>query len=435
MYIRPRRQTSRRRGFSIRRLLVWIFVPLLILGAAGVFTMREEVQRLLAPIIDKFAQQAVDTVATIGAPTPQPTADPSSSRRLAEAAWQNGQFQESVRLYAQILPALPNDVAAHYYYTLGLIMQGRIPDAVSAAENTVTANPFSSDAWAVRALALNRDDRFTDAIVSALRAVELNPDSARARAYLAESYADLQRFTRAEQEIEKALELNPDSYEAHYVNGMYQWTVNFDFAAARIELEEAYALSNGAAHVGLNLGRLLLNAFNDSPEQEAQALSILTDILDRNPDNASILYTLGVYAWRTQGDQEKAETFLRRCVSAVPTDIFCNYELGRVLTNLGLTDEARQAFERAIEMGSTNPYHYYWAGSAQISSQGNCGAALRYFQPGYQIIQADLAAGTSIYNSIEAITTLKSDYETAMSPCMGGASFDLDQEPTPEPDA
>ena len=234
MYIRPRRPTSRRRGFSLRRLLVWLFAPILILAAAGIFTMREEVQRLLAPLVDNFAQQAVDTVATIGAPTPLPTADPSSNRRLADAAWQNGQFQESVRLYEQILPALPNDVSAHYYYTLGLVMQGRIPDAVVAAENTVTANPFSSDAWAIRALALNRDDRFTDSIVSALRAVELNPESARAHAYLAESYADLERFTRAEQEIEKALELNPDSYEAHYVNGMYQWTDNFDFASARI---------------------------------------------------------------------------------------------------------------------------------------------------------------------------------------------------------
>ena len=70
MYIRPRRSTSRRRGFSIRRLFIWLFVPVLIVGAAGVYTMREEVRILVAPLFDSVAKQAADTVATIGAPTP-----------------------------------------------------------------------------------------------------------------------------------------------------------------------------------------------------------------------------------------------------------------------------------------------------------------------------------------------------------------------------
>ncbi len=115
MYIRPRRPTSRRRSFSFRRLFVWLAAPVLILGAAGVYTMRDQVRIMIAPLFDSVAKQAVDTVATIGAPTPQPTQDPSANRRLAEAAWANGQYQEAVRLYEEILPALPNDVSAHYY--------------------------------------------------------------------------------------------------------------------------------------------------------------------------------------------------------------------------------------------------------------------------------------------------------------------------------
>lgn len=433
MYIRPRRPTSRRRGFSIRRLLVWLLAPILIVAAAGIFYMRDEVRVMIAPIFDNFAQQAADTVATIGAPTPQPTQDPSSNRRLAEAAWENGQFQEAVRLYEAILPALPNDVTAHYYYTLGLIMQGRTDDAVKAAENTVTANPFSSDAWAIRAMALNREERLTDSIVSAMRAIELNPESARARAYLAESFADLGRSARAEQEIARALALNPDSYEAHYASGMYQWDVAYDFAAARIELEEAYTLSNGATHIGLRLGELLLSpTFNVSPEAEAAALGILTDILDRNPENAAVLYRLGVYAWRTQGDSERGETYLRRCVAAVPTNQYCNYELGRTLYNIQQLDEARQAFARAIEVGSLNPYHYWWAGRSQMESSGDCTAAMRYFQPGYQILQDELAVGSIIFGASEQLEALIADYQEQMAPCMGGASFP-NQAPTVEP--
>lgn len=427
MYIRPRRPTSRRRGFSIRRLFVWLLAPVLIVGAAGVYTMRDEVRIMIAPLFDSVAKQAADTVATIGAPTPLPTQDPSSNRRLADAAWANGQYQEAVRLYEEILPALPNDVTAHYYYTLGLIMQGRIDEAVAAAENTVTANPFSSDAWAIRAMALNREERLTDSIVSAMRAIELNPESARARAFLAESFAELGRASRAEQEIERALDLNPDSYEAHYVNGLYQWEVAFDFGAARIALEEAYELSNGAAHVGLRLAELMLFAFGDDPAVRESALGILTDILDRNPDNASILFRLGYYWWRTQGDNERGETYLRRCVAAVPTNQNCNYELGRTLYNLEQLDEGRQAFERAIEVGSVNPYHYWWAGRSQRDTSGDCAAAMRYFQPGYQILQDELAVGSTFFAPIEALEALVSDYQAQMTPCMGGQAF-----PTPE---
>jgi tetratricopeptide (TPR) repeat protein len=427
VYIRPRRPTSRRRGFSLRRLFIWLFAPLLIVAAAGVFTMREEIRIMIAPIFDSVAKQAVDTAATITAPTPTPTQDPSSNRRLAEAAWANGQYQEAVRLYEEILPALPNDVTAHYYYTLGLIMQGRTDDALRAAENAVTANPFSSDAWAIRAMALNREERLTDSIVSAMRAIELNPDSARARAFLAESFADLGRASRAEQEIERALELDPDSYEAHYVNGLYQWEVAYEFQAARIALEEAYTLSNGAAHVGLRLSELMLFAFSDDPAVQESALGILTDILDRNPDNASILFRLGVYWWRTQGDNERGETYLRRCVAAVPTNQNCNFELGRTLYNLSQIDEARQAFERAINVGSVNPYHYWWAGRLQMETSGDCAAAMRYFQPGYQILQDELAVGSVFFASTEALEALVSDYQEQMTPCMGGQAF-----PTPE---
>lgn len=438
MYIRPRRPTSRRRGFSVRRLLVWLVAPVMILTAAGLFYMRDEVRIMIAPLFDSVAKQAVDTAATITAPTPQPTQDPSSNRRLAEAAWANGQYQEAVRLYQEILPALPNDVSAHYYYTLGLIMQGRIDDAVKAAENAVTANPFSSDAWAIRAMALNREERLTDSIVSAMRAIELNPESARARAFLAESFAELGRATRAEQEIERALDLNPDSYEAHYVNGLYQWEVAYEFQAARIALEEAYELSNGATHVGLRLAELMLFAFGDDPAVQESALNILTDILDRNPDNASILFRLGYYWWRTQGDNERGETYLRRCVAAVPTHQNCNYELGRTLWNLGQLDEARQAFGRAISVGSLNPYHYWWAGRSVMDTSADCAAAMNFFQPGYKILQDEPAVGSAFFASTELLEALVSDYQDQMARCIGSAAFPTPEstvEPTIPPDA
>jgi tetratricopeptide (TPR) repeat protein len=384
------------------------------------------VDRLMGDVATNVGQ----TVGTLNAPTPTATQDPGDNRRLAEAAWEDGSFQEAVRLYQSVLPALPNDLRAHYYTTLGLVMQGRYTDAVASAENTVTANPFASDAWAIRAMALNRTGELNASIVSAQRAIELDPTNARAHAYLAESLADAGYFTRAQQEIDRSLEADPESYEAIYVSGMYEWEVNFDFLAARNALEDAYDLSDGAAHVGLNLARLLLSAFEDIDGGTA----ILRDVLERNPDNAAVLYQLGTFAWRRLGDSEQAETYLRRCVAAVPDDLFCQYELGRVLNNLGNVEEARSAFARVIDLGSTNPYHYWWAGQLEITTTANCGAAMRFFQPGYQVLQGELASGSTLYNSTEALETLLGDYESAMSPCVSGLPPPV-EDPTAEPGA
>ena len=215
------------------------------------------------------------------------------------------------------------------------------------------------------------------------------------------------------------------------------WEVVYDFQAARIA-GRSLCLST-ATHIGLRLGQLMLDAFSETPQQQEAALGILTDILDRNPDNAPVLYRLGYYWWRTQGDNDRGETYLRRCVAAVPTDSYCNYELGRTLWNLGTQlDEARQAFERAIDVGSLNPYHYWWAGRATMQTSGDCAAAMRYFQPGYQILQDELAVGSIVFASTEQLEALVSDYQAEMVPCMGGQAFPTPEstvEPTIPPDA
>ncbi|MFN8452127.1 MAG: hypothetical protein U0521_26920 [Anaerolineae bacterium] len=47
----------------------------------------------------------------------------------------------------------------HYRYTYGLLISGKNEEALAAAADTITANPFSSDAWAIQALALERNQR------------------------------------------------------------------------------------------------------------------------------------------------------------------------------------------------------------------------------------------------------------------------------------
>jgi len=427
MYLKPR--PRRRRGISFRRLFGLLI--LFTLTGAAVYTLyhQDEVIPIIRNSYSTLSANVSDTVATISAPTATATEDPADKLRLAEAAWNSGSYQEAVRLYEDSIAALPNKPVAHYYLTLGLIMQGRLNEALEAAENTVTANPFASDAWAIRAMALNRVGRYSDSIVSSLRALELDPNSARAHAFLAESYMDNGQATRAESELDEALALNPDSYEARYVRGMYLWVSDFDFPAAREELQNAYDLSGGATHIGLNLARL-----QAALQELDSATALLKDILDRNPDNAPILYQLGVWAWRNGGNSEEAETYLRRCVTAVPDDVFCQYELGRVLVNLGQVEDARLAFERVIELGSSNPYHYFWAGQVQIQANANCGTAMRFWQQGLPILRAEIEAESTVYNSVDNLKSLLVDYQDVMSVCGAAPIITLTPDTTTTPE-
>ncbi len=431
MYLKPRLR-RRRRGISFRRLIGLLILFTLVGGATYIVLYRQnDVIPIIRNTYGTLSANVNDTVSTISAPTATATEDPGDKVELAEVAWSSGAYQEAVRLYEDSINALPNTLKAHYYLTLGLIMQGRLSEAMEAAENTVTASPFSSDAWAIRAMALNRAGRYADSIVSALRAIELDPKSARAHAFLAESYLDNGQVTRAETELEAALELNPDSYEARYVRGMYLWDSAYDFPSAREELQNAYDLSGGAAHIGLNLARLQVAAFQDLDS----ATALLKDILDRNPDNAAILYQLGVWAWRNNGNSEEAETYLRRCATAVPDDIFCQYELGRVLVNLGQVEDARIAFEQAIELESTNPYHYFWAGQIQIQANANCGTAMRYWQQGIQVLQLEIENESTTYNSVDNLRSLLVDYQDVMATCGAAPVMTATPEPTAESDA
>jgi tetratricopeptide (TPR) repeat protein len=389
MYLNSRRRPTRRRGISLRRLALWIFAPILIFIGIGIYQNRE----MFIPTINQFMNNVVDqagaAVATIQAPTPSPTADPQDRVIRAQASWEQGNYQEAVNLYEDVIGALPNDLNAHYFLTLGYLIEGRDQEAMIAAENTVTANPFSSDAWAIRALALNRAGRYGESIASALRALEINSDSARAHVFLAESLFDSGLIERGEAEISLALELDPNSFEAYYVRARINAESKYDFEAAKEDLRIAYDLSDGMTYIGIALAQEEL--LREGGDEEA-GLALLNEMNERNPNNPPILAMLGRY-YRSTGSRDQAATYLTRCVSAVPTASICHFWLGRVQYDDGDQPElAAASFEKAVELGTTNPQYYYWAASSQIDAMGNCTAGAQYLEEGYE-----LAKQTGLY--------------------------------------
>ncbi len=383
MYLNTRPRTRRRRGIALWRVLLWILAPVVIFIGVGVYQNRDlfipEINRLVGNVM----QQAEAVIATSQAPTAEPTVDPGDQLIRAENAWSRGNFQEAVNWYEDVIELVPNDLKAHYFLTLGYLIDGRELEAVQAAENTVTANPFHSDAWAVRTIALNYNGRYGEAIASGLRALELNEANARAHAFLAEAYLDFGLVSRAETEVEQALDLDPDGFEAYYVRARLRAETQGDFEGAKSDLRTAYELSGGMTYIGIYLA--LEELARQGGDTEA-GLNLLNEMNERNPNNPRVLTELGRY-YRSQGEADRASTYLTRCVSTVPMAFNCHFWLGRLQYDQEEFTLAADSFEKALELGSTNPQHFYWAALVQIDSLGNCTAGIAYLDEGYALAQ------------------------------------------------
>jgi len=114
------------------------------------------------------------------------------------------------------------------------------------------------------------------------------------------------------------------------------------------------------------------------------ALEILQQTLAADPYNPRALFRLGEIQIARDGNFTQARLTLQDCIDFNPGYVHCHYMLGRANDRLGETSAAADNFARAIELGSQEPRHHYWAGWSQIVL-GNCSRALAYLEPGLQL--------------------------------------------------
>lgn len=418
MYLRtPKRYSrgQRRSIISLRWLWLWILTPLVVVGGMYLYNNRSAFIPQVEGVVSGLVDQAQSSVSTAMAPTPLPTENPTIRLSSADSAWMRGAIEEAVTIYEGLIDAVPNNVGVHYRLALGLIISGRREAGLQAAERAVTADPYDPNAWAIRAMALDWNGRYGEAVASAQRALELagpdNPEAqARANAFLAEAYFDLAQYDRALSTANRAIDANPESYEAYRNRAIIVQNTQFDFAAALRDLQTAYELAPNLPYIAVDL------AVVRSRDDLQGALALLTEVIDLNPRNVSALRWMGSMYLNAVGDPNQAADYLTRCVDADPTNITCHYVLGRAQVRTEQYALASESFKRAIDLGSTNPYHYWWAGRAQVLL-GSCPGATQYLQTGYQLAQQ--ARDEALIN----------DYEDQMRSCR------LLVEATEEPEA
>ena len=337
---------------------------------------------------------------TIVAPTATTTPDPRNDLVNANNFWNKGAVSEALSVYIPILSSVPNDMEVHYRVTLGMIVQGSTREAIEYAEMTVNANPFSSDAWAIRAWAYDWAGQTGPAIASALQAQELNPDNAKAVAYLAEALFAAGQSSRAFDTAERAITLDNTSAEAYRARGYISW-IQGDPDGALADFNTAYELS-AVSNPGLaGLIAVDIAKIEIGRDNAAGAVAKLKEILETNPHNTQALLWAGKTLTFQMGDAPQGSDLLQTCVEISPESIGCNYELGRAQDRItGQETAAAELFARAIQLGSQVPQHYYWAADSQISI-GNCARATQYMEDGYALAQEQ--SDTAIIDAIETI--------------------------------
>lgn len=375
MYLRtPKRYTrgQRRSPISLRWLWLWILTPIIVALGVTLYNNRDALGPPVHQAIYNVLDGAQQSLATAAAPPPAPTQDPTNQLARANTDWRDGRIEAAIRTYEGILDAVPNNLEVRYRLALGRLMEGDLEGALEAAESAITADPFASDGWAIRSMALDWSDRYGEAVASALRAIELNDQNARAYAFLAMAYKDMGQTDLAQQTVEKALEMNPDSFEALNARGWIAWDVEFDSLAARDYFLQAFDAAPNLPYLAIDMARVI---YGLSPGEPEEALGYLNDVIDQNPQNSRALFELGRIYYSGLGDPNQALDYLVRCVEVNPESTICQGLLGRVYMALDQYTEAANALQQAVDLGSTNPRHYLWAGRTQIAL-GNCPSAI-----------------------------------------------------------
>ena len=418
------RGVQRRSTSSCRKIFLYLVTMVIIVMGIGIYQNRNIFAPTVERLLDVMILEMEQSASTLTAPEPTPTQDPSNKLVEGNNYWAQGAVNEALTTYMEVLDSVPNEVAIFDRVAISLITLGRTGDALEYAEKAINANPYSAEAWAIRAWAQDWDGRSGEALSSALHALELDPASSRAKAYLAEAYQSLGQTDRALSLTEDIIAENPNSSEAYRARGIIKWN-NFDLDGAVEDFQTAYTIADNMTFIAIDIATI------ESARQNFDAaLDILESVVEANPQNTLALLQLGYIHSSQLGNPSQAISYLQNCVDYNPESVNCFYLLGRSQYRLELYQEAALSFEQTMELGTSDPFHYYWAGWSQINI-GNCARAMAYLDPGYQIaLQGD---------NVKIV----SDFEAVMPECrssFGGLSnadtpeSDDEIEPTTSPD-
>ena len=309
--------------------------------------------------------------------------DVKSLSKLGYIAWNEGDYDEAIRRFKQVLASDPRQAAAYIHLGVSYAAQERFEASIAAYREAGRL-----DSSLTRLVSQSID------LVEHLQRAKERPADPTAQARLGELYASDRRWDRAIESFEKVIVLAPDWPRGFFTLARYYEAEERDAEALRAygqgltqEPSNAQARNNYeklAIKRALELGRPVVLALGAE-----QTVAI-------DPRSAPSYYQLGLRYLRND-EADAAVAALQQAIALEPDHDAAHLFLGLAYTSLGTYARAEAAYRRAIALRSTNPHAYNYLGLVYHQQQRYREALTAYRQaiaqaPDYAVAYVNLAA-------------------------------------------
>ncbi len=268
--------------------------------------------------------------------------------------------------------------------------EGNVDNAIKLLERAVQLDPQSAASYAALAEAYhfknlsNADPQWQKLTASnADKAISI--DSYLASAHISQGLAKMQSgdSAQAEKEFRRAGELDPKSATPHFwLAFLYDKTQKGSQALSELKTGLQEDPKDWRLHMELGL-----NAYNSANNKDAvqnweQALKI-------EPDNVLALRDLSA-AYHRLGRDDDAAAALQHALEIKPiADVYNN--LGTIRFYQGHYAEAIPAFEKTVQLESSNPDNWGNLGDAYRWTPGNEAKAKQAYQTAVRLVREEIA--------------------------------------------
>lgn len=284
-------------------------------------------------------------------PGPRMYLDYEGTMAKANEAHAAGNLPEAERLAKEALAMAPNSVKAQLLVGVLATKQGRLPEGKAFLERVCASEPNSFVALYWLSRIAGRNGEHEKALRLAERASWIHPDDPTGLQNLGQCQIAARRFEEASVSLRRLTKLTPSSANAHHQLGIALQSLGRE-SEALAEFREAVSLDSALLTYRISLGQLLLSRdeLTEAIQQAEEALKI-----DPNSISAHHLFVDALFEDR---QTERAEEHLKKLVEKFPNDSKTHAIWGLRLVVLGRMQEAREAFNRSIEIQPKQGFAY-----------------------------------------------------------------------------
>jgi protein O-GlcNAc transferase len=245
-----------------------------------------------------------------------------TARRLKQAD------QASIRKLFAVSEAIRND---------------RVPEARTISAEVIAESASDPEVLFQLGMILGQAKLYDDAIAALRMAAAARPESFKAHCNLGLTLARAGRQTEAEAELKNALALRPDSFEANSALGSV-YVKEQRTGEALTSLEAAWRARPKNSRVLALLGQQYLQA-----RRLDDAIKTLSAAVRIRPKEEPVRYLL-IEAYQARGQHADALTVAQETLRLFPRQARAQFEVGKQLTALRRTQEARKYFDEAVRL-------------------------------------------------------------------------------------